>query len=117
MAVAMTRAYLTALKQHIKADDLHWFYTSAPWLNVRAEALKIQHYECQRCKELYNKIEPATIVHHIHRVRKYPQYALSIYVDGKINLLAVCDNCHWEIHHSGKTINQSKISKKFPERW
>ena len=110
----MTRAYLAALKEHIKADDLHWFYTSAPWLHARAEALKIQHNECQRCKRLYDKIEPATVVHHVHYVRHYPQYALSLYVDGKINLLALCDNCHWEIHH-GKA--QSAASKRFPERW
>lgn len=88
----------------IKDDNLKVFYNSALWEHVREEVLIEQHYECQVCKEkgLYT---PAVTVHHIKYLRLHPELALT-----KSNLKAVCDICHYEIHH------QPKIQLNI-ERW
>lgn len=92
------------IPQLIARDDLHAFYISKAWLHLRAEVLQEQHYECQRCKEkgLY---VPATTVHHKRTVREAPWLALT-----KSNLIALCDGCHYEIHHERK-------SKWDDEKW
>ncbi|WP_373419508.1 HNH endonuclease [Sporanaerobacter sp. PP17-6a] len=40
---------------------------------------------------------PATTVHHIKTVREYPWLALT-----KANLMAICEECHYQIHHKNK---------------
>lgn len=84
------------IPQLIARDDLHAFYISHAWLHLRAEVLKEQHHECQLCKAkgLY---VPATTVHHVKTVRQCPWLALT-----KSNCMALCDNCHYEIHHTKK---------------
>lgn len=84
------------IPQLIARNDLHAFYISHAWLHLRAEVLKEQHYECQLCKEkgLY---VPATNVHHKRTVREAPWLALT-----KSNLLCLCDECHYAIHHGQK---------------
>ena len=92
-----TPSELTAwIPSLIASDNLHAFYISKAWLHLRAEVLKEQHYECQLCKAkgLY---VPATTVHHIKTVRQAPWLALT-----KSNLIAVCDECHYNIHHKQK---------------
>lgn len=80
----------------IEADNLHAFYISKAWQHLRAEALREQHYECQMCKAKGLYI-PATTVHHIRTVRQAPWLALT-----KSNLICLCDECHYEIHHGHK---------------
>ena len=80
----------------IQANDLHAFYISTAWLRLRAEVLREQHHECQICKAK-GRYAQADTVHHIKTVRKYPWLALV-----KGNLIAVCDTCHYEIHHGGE---------------
>lgn len=92
------------IQQLITKDDLHAFYICKAWLHLRADILKEQHYECQRCKEK-GRFVPATVVHHVKTVRRYPWLALD-----KGNLLALCDECHYEIHHGKK-------KKWADERW
>lgn len=81
----------------IARGDLHAFYISKAWLHLRAEVLREQHNECQICKEkgLY---VPATTVHHKRPVREAPRLALT-----KSNCIALCDECHYEIHHGHKS--------------
>lgn len=45
-------------------------------------AMKYYHGECQRCKheKTPSVLTPATMVHHVKPVKKYPQYALSLFV-------------------------------------
>ena len=81
------------------------FYKSKPWRLLRAEVLEDQHNECQMCKDkgLY---EEATMVHHIKHVKQYPWLALT-----KSNLMALCDECHYQIHHTvepKKQLNEEK---------
>lgn len=86
------------------ANNLHAFYICKAWLHLRAQALEEQNHECQMCKAkgLY---VPATVVHHIKPVRVAPWLALT-----KGNLLCLCDECHYEIHHGHKL-------KWSDERW
>lgn len=90
--------------QLISRDDLHAFYICKAWLHLRAEVMREQHYECQMCKEKGIYV-PAITVHHIKPVREAPWLALT-----KSNLLCLCDECHYEIHHG-------KEAKWNDERW
>lgn len=101
----------------IEEDKLHSFYVSPEWRKLRKEVLEEAKYECQICKVrgFYTKANHA---HHVQYVRKHPRYALSkTYMfkgEEKKNLLAVCHNCHEELHGH----RQSKKDKPLTEeRW
>ena len=88
---------LTAwIPQLIARNDLHAFYISKAWLHLRAEVLRQQHYECQMCRAK-GLFVPADTVHHIRTVRRAPWLALD-----KSNCTALCNECHYEIHHRHK---------------
>lgn len=82
------------------------FYKSSKWQRKREEILKLDHYECQRCKHngKYKDVKGvksytrAKLVHHDYRYKEYPQYALMHYVNGNRNLYSLCQSCH-EIEH------------------
>jgi 5-methylcytosine-specific restriction endonuclease McrA len=82
----------------------HAFYISKAWLHLRNEVLNEQHHECQLCKTK-GLFVPAVTVHHIKTVRSRPDLALT-----KSNLLCVCADCHYKIHHSN-------ISRWNDEKW
>ncbi|WP_258880069.1 HNH endonuclease [Clostridium estertheticum] len=63
------------------------------WRVPRADRLEEQHNECQMCKDR-GLVEPATMVHHIKLLRYHPELALE-----KDNLMSLCGECHWLIHH------------------
>lgn len=94
------------IKTLIKHNNIHAFYCSTSWEHLRREVLKEHHNECQLCKAkgLYSK---AVVVHHIKYVRQYPQLALT-----KDNLIALCHDCHFNIHH-----NQTKRVQLNSEKW
>lgn len=94
--VLSTKELVDWLNKLIVDDKLHTFYCCKPWLHLRAQVLKHQHFECQMCKAK-GKYEPATVVHHKEPVRKRPDLALS-----ESNCLALCDDCHYEVHHKHK---------------
>lgn len=104
-------------------DDIIKIYKTKEWRDVREEQLKADHYECQRCKHQgkYKTVQgmvkytPATLVHHDFRVRKYPQYCYSRFVNGKRNMYSLCEQCH-EIEHSGERIPMNKDEWN-DERW
>ena len=92
-----TPAELTVwIRKLVSQNDIHAFYICKAWLHLRAEVLNEQHNECQLCKAK-GLFAPATTVHHEKTVRKYPWLALT-----KGNLIAVCDDCHYKIHHNNK---------------
>lgn len=97
------------IKELVAADNIHGFYICKPWVNLRAQVLKEQHYECQDCKAkgIYT---PATTVHHEKPLRKFPWLALT-----KSNLTALCDECHYQRHHKVPQI--APKSKWNDEKW
>lgn len=97
---------VTWIKHLIASGSLEKFYNSKRyWIPLRLQVLKEQNYECQRCKAkgLY---VPATTVHHIKPVRRFPELALT-----KGNLEALCAECHYEEHH------KKSPDRITPERW
>lgn len=94
------------IKDLIKHNNIKAFYNSAQWEHLRQEVLDEQHHECQHCKDkgLYTEAET---VHHIETVRKHPELALT-----KSNLMAVCGECHYLIHHTKEFKKQLNV-----ERW
>lgn len=90
----------------IQHNNIKAFYNSTLWEHIREEVLNEQHHECQLCKAkgLYSE---AVTVHHIKYLRKHPELALT-----KSNLMAVCKDCHYNIHHRAETKPQLNI-----ERW
>lgn len=96
----------------VKTERLHDFYNSWDWKNLRRKILKAQNNECQLCKQK-GRTRVATTVHHVKHVKDFPRLALSeTFIDGsgeeKRNLLALCHDCHEEIHgyrKKKKTIN------------
>lgn len=113
---AMTEQEIEFVKHCIK-KDIHGFYVWGKWKQIRKEVLKMDHGECQRCKERgrYNK---ATTVHHINYVRRHPELALEIWYEwnGRIrrNLVSLCRECHEEVHGYRKQEKKEEITE---ERW
>ena len=91
------------IKDCIKQNDLHRFYTWSEWLKLRGEVLDDDKHECQMCKAK-GKYKKATHVHHVNYLRLHPELALSkFYKDDegniKRNLISACKNCHETVCH------------------
>lgn len=95
----------TWILQLIAENRVHEFYNSSVWKRKKKEILKIQNYECQRCKAK-GQYRKARTVHHRKYLRQRPELAL---VDD--NLEAICDECHYDEHHRRKPGFMNK------ERW
>ena len=75
----------------------HGFYISHAWLHIRADVIREHKKDgCVLCKAK-GSYAPATMVHHIKTVRAAPWLALT-----KSNLMPLCDDCHYDIHHPHK---------------
>lgn len=84
------------IRQLIRDNDMHVFYTSSLWRKKQHQILKQQHYECQRCKGK-GRVTKAVTVHHKKYLRKNPHLALE-----DSNLEAICNKCHYDEHHRKK---------------
>lgn len=84
---------------------------------MRREVLRMDHGECQLCKQrkIYSK---ATTVHHVNYLKKFPELALSIWFEWKgtkkRNLISLCRDCHEEVHGYRKPEKEEPITE---ERW
>lgn len=96
----------------IAKDDLHSFYNSTFWKELRKKILKEQKHRCWDCMHKSPaKITYGPNVHHINPVRERPDLALSEFDEfGKLNLVCLCDSCHWDRHHKRRPALT-------PERW
>ena len=74
-------------------NNIKAFYMNVVWRKLRAIVLHEQHNECQMCKD-NGLVEVAVTVHHIKYVKYHPELALT-----KDNLMCVCKECHYKIHH------------------
>jgi len=101
-----TKELVQWLSKLIQSNQLVKFYKHPIWRGLRATCLEEQHNECQMCKD-NGLFEVATVGHHIQTVRKHPELALT-----KGNILCVCSECHYQIHHTIKYKKQLNV-----ERW
>lgn len=113
MISGIRHAQLNALIQSGKAHD---FYSWPEWDNLRAEVLKIDNYECQRCKE-HHRHRRAVIVHHVRHLKDRPDLALSIYDGDERQLISVCKQCHEELHPESQRQYKKTSNPVTSERW
>lgn len=73
------------------------FYRRAAWRRVRDEVLRLDRYECQRCKAR-GRYSRAVVVHHVKHLEDRPELALSVYDENRRQLISVCKRCHEELH-------------------
>ncbi len=118
--MTITKADIERCKAAAKTD-VYQFYKWSKWLRLREEVLRMDKYECQKCKAMH-RYSPAQTVHHVYEFRKYPKYGLSIYVENENgvkvrNLVSLCNRCHNAEHERFK--NHSNMIKKVmnEERW
>lgn len=99
----------------IAGGNLDRFYKSKEWLNKRAEALRRDNNECQKCKS-EGGFSKAECVHHIKHLKEYPELALNLN-----NLVSLCNSCHNKEHPEKIERFRKKWLKKktidIPERW
>lgn len=109
------------VRRLIAEGRLHDFYISPRWKTLRAEVLKDARYECADCRAR-GKYTRATTVHHIRRVKQYPEYALSATYEFQgrevENLRPLCAACH-EAHHPERHAKKHHADghEVTPERW
>jgi 5-methylcytosine-specific restriction protein A len=120
VGAAMTPKFLEFLLQCITDDNLHAFYTCWEWICLRIDVLKDDKNECQYCKKrgLYKR---ATTVHHIKRIKQFPELALSkFYIDEQGNkqrqLISLCSKCH-ELEHPERRFKAADKIFLTEERW
>ena len=112
----ITSAQLAKLRSDLGGGNEILFYNSKAWARVRAEVLKLDHYECQKCKA-EGKFHRAEIVHHVHHLKDFPEMALDIYdADGNRNLVSVC-KYHHELEHPESMKQMAKGAPLTAERW
>ena len=78
------------------------FYRSKEWLATRKYIMEKNNYICQRCKGT------AKIVHHIIYLNESNIHDPIITL-GEDNLMAVCQECHNQIHYSKGMIEDGLI--------
>ncbi|ADV05800.1 HNH endonuclease [Staphylococcus pseudintermedius] len=101
------------------------FYNSMAWREKRADIMRRDHFECQRCKskgkvaideyELNknHRKKIKLVVHHIKELADYPELCLD-----DDNLETLCVECHNEIHDRNFKSNfKNKIEKWDDEKW
>lgn len=113
----MTNKDIDFVKQAIH-NDIHTFYTSGKWKQLRAQVLAMDRYECQLCKSR-GRYAKATTVHHVNYVKQHPELALEIWYEWrgkrKRNLISLCHDCHEEVHgYRKKDLDKPLLTE---ERW
>lgn len=89
-----TKELVIWINKLIRYKNIKAFYKNSKWLELRAEVLDDERDECQICK-VNGGYSEAVTVHHIKYVREHPELALT-----RSNLMSVCKECHYEIHHT-----------------
>ena len=103
----------------IRQDREGLFYTWPEWIRLRQEVLKLDHFECVRCREQYHRYRPARIVHHVKHLRDRPDLALSVTDPdtGERQLVSVCKRCHEEEHPESQRQFRNIRAPLTMERW
>lgn len=96
------------------------FYHWAKWEALRADVLRLDRYECQRCKAR-GRYSRAVVVHHVKHLKDRPDLALSLYDPDthERQLVSLCKACHEEVHPERieKWKYKAKEKQLTDERW
>lgn len=117
------------IRELMEAGEIYRFYKCREWLELRAEVLRDNHWECRECAK-NGRYRRARVVHHVHEVRDRPDLALTRWVmepDGTTteNLLPLCQEHHEEAHgrafagraEAMQREREAEAERDFPERW
>ncbi|MFR8334757.1 MAG: HNH endonuclease [Oscillospiraceae bacterium] len=104
------------LNAMIQAGKSHDFYSWPEWDKLRREVMKLDNYECQRCKGIHRH-RRATIVHHVKHLKDRPDLALSVYDGDDRQLVSVCKQCHEELHPESQRQFKKIVAPLTLERW
>ena len=107
------------LKELVEAGTSDLFYSWKAWKRLREAVLKLDRYECQRCKNEKKRYRKATIVHHVKHLTDRPDLALSVWDQdtGERQLVSVCKQCHEELHPEAQRQFQPVHVPITQERW
>lgn len=111
-------ARLAELAALLAAGQEYKFYSWPKWRSLRAEVLRLDHYECQHCKAA-GRYSRGYIVHHVKHLRERPDLALSV-VDpdtGQRQLETLCKHCHELEHPESQRQFQPQAPPITAERW
>ena len=120
MRVPTGKSLASWIRELEEEGKLYKFYKTREWLDLKADVLKDNHYECKHCKmKQPAKYTRATQVHHVNEVRVRPDLALSRTYsdeDGEHeNLVPLCLMCHNSLHgRFGRAEDKPQMNK---ERW
>lgn len=94
------------------------FYSWGEWRARRRKVLRLDRYECQRCKER-GRYSRAVLVHHVKHLKDRPDLALSIIdpATGERQLVSVCKRCHEELHPESQRQYRPSKPPITAERW
>lgn len=92
------------------------FYSWGEWRARRRKVLRLDRYECQRCKAA-GRFSRAVIVHHVKHLKDRPDLALSIWDGEERQLISVCKRCHEALHPESKRQNEPENGIVTEERW
>lgn len=109
---------LRLLQQLIQEGREDRFYWWPEWQRLRPDVLKLDRYECQRCKAR-GRYAPAVIVHHVQHLRDRPDLALSVWDPdtGERQLVSLCKRCHEAEHPEALRTPAPAAPPVTPERW
>ena len=110
------RGELAHLNDLIAQGRENIWYNEAAWQNMRAQVLKLDHYECQLCKAK-GRHRRAVIVHHVKHLKDRPDLALSIWDGKERQLVSVCRACHEELHPERALVPRAGKKPVTKERW
>ena len=114
----MSEAQLRRLVALLNTGRENVWYNSAAWEHTRVKVLKLDHYECRRCKAK-GRYRKAEIVHHVKHLKDRPDLALAIYDPdtGERQLVSVCKKCHEELHPESQRQYRPHAAPVTAERW
>lgn len=95
------------------------FYSWRGWKHRREEVLRLDRFECQRCKTVRKRYRRATIVHHVKHLTERPDLALAVWDPntGERQLVSVCKQCHEELHPESQRQFAQESEPVTAERW
>lgn len=101
----------------VQSGKEYLFYQWPEWRRIRAEVLKLDHYECQKCKAQRHRYRKASIVHHVKHLKDRPDLALDLYDKEERQLISVCKDCHEELHPESQKQYKLIANPVTKERW
>lgn len=107
---------LDRLNGLIAAGTPEKFYSWSAWRRRKSAVLRLDNWECQRCKAL-GRYQRAEIVHHVKHLTDRPDLALSVWDGEERQLISVCKRCHEQLHPEGQRQFAPRPAPLTDERW